>query len=194
MVSRVFEDGRSVAARRCLHMHSNRDYSGLWLCLSGQVLNDRTVTQPSDTRPSPAKRGQPEGTKNHIEIPPITAIMQRASHFTFLEIHRFFSQSRRMGPNNSLSSNLRCIRGEDLAKHAAASNTNGVVGSSGNTTPMPPIKRNNSPNKVQSCKPLLPPWEKTKHGIHTNFHITCLMNKPWAFGVRVSKRYSDRLL
>ena len=44
------------------------------------------------------------------------------------------------------------MRGEDLAKQAAASNTNGVVGKSDKTTPMPPSNRNNRPKIIQRYK------------------------------------------
>ena len=39
-----------------------------------------------------------------------------------------------------------------MAKQAAASNTNGVVGKSGKTTPMTPSNRNNRPNVIQRYK------------------------------------------
>ena len=110
------------------------------------------VRQPKQIRHNPANRGQPAGTKTSIETPPTTVIIKMANHFTLREIHLFLSQSRSMGPNNSLCKSQLCIRGDDLAKQAAASNTNGVVGSNGNTTPMPPSNRKNRPNVIQRCK------------------------------------------
>ena len=118
------------------------------------------MRQPRPTNPIPASLGQPVGTKNRIEVPPMTTIMERASHFTLRETHLFFSQSSSKGPNNSLRKSQACIRGDDLAKQAAASITNGVVGKSGKTTPMPPSKRKNRPVAIQrykSCYRLLSP-------------------------------------
>ena len=105
------------------------------------------------SRPRPANLGQPAGTKNMIEIPPTTTIMDTASFFTLAETHLFLSQSSNMGPNSSLRKSQLCRRGDDLAKQAAASNTNGVVGNSGSTTPTAPSNRNKRPNAIQRYKP-----------------------------------------
>ena len=85
-------------------------------------------------------------------MPPTTIIMEMASIFTLREIHRFFSQSSKVGPNSSLRSSQPCKRGDDFAKQAAASNTKGVVGNSGTMTPMPPSNRNNKPSAIQRYK------------------------------------------
>ncbi len=119
----------------------------------GQVLSDKTVKHPNPTNPAPAYFGQPSGTKNQIEEPPTTAIMNRLNALTLYETQRLSSQLTSIGPNNSLSRSHRCIRGDDLAKQAAASSTKGVVGKSGNTTPIPPSNRNSNPRRVQRCKP-----------------------------------------
>ena len=80
-----------------------------------------------------------------MDVPPTTAIIVKAGNFTFSEIHFFFSQSPIIGSNARLPNNQACILGEDLAKQAAASKTNGVVGNNGSTTPAPPIMRNKTP-------------------------------------------------
>ena len=85
-------------------------------------------------------------------MPPTTIIMEMASIFTLREIHRFFSQSCKVGPNSSLRSSQPCKRGDDFAKQAAASNTKGVVGNSGTTTPIPPSNRNKRPSAIQRYK------------------------------------------
>jgi hypothetical protein len=118
----------------------------------GQVFSDNTVRQPRPTNPSPASLGHPAGIKNQIEMPPIMVIINSANHFAPNEIHLFSSQLCNTGPKTSLFSNHWCIRGEDLAKQAAASNTNGVVGNSGSTTPVPPSNRHSRPNSVQKFK------------------------------------------
>ena len=115
-------------------------------------MSFNTVRQPSPIRPRPTSLGQPGGTKNTIEIPPTTAIIKRASVFTLRETHLRSSQSRNIGPNNSLRRSQPCIRGDDLAKQAAASITKGVVGNSGKTTPIQPSSRNNRPNAIQRYK------------------------------------------
>ena len=117
-----------------------------------QVLIFITVRQPRLNSPNPPILGQPAGTKNRMEAPPIMTITKRASCFTFRRIHLFLSQSRSDGPNNSLFKSQPCIRGEDLAKQAAASNTNGVVGRSGRTTPILPRSRKKIPSVIQAYK------------------------------------------
>ena len=124
--------------------------------LRGQVLSDKTVKHPAATNPAPANLGQPSGTKNQIETPPTTAIIDRLNALTLSETQRLTSQFLSIGPNNSLSRSQRCIRGDDLAKQAAASNTKGVVGKSGNATPTAPSARNNNPRTVQRYKPCHP--------------------------------------
>jgi hypothetical protein len=78
--------------------------------------------------------------------------MNRLNALTLYETQRLASQLRSIGPNNSLSRSHRCIRGEDLAKQAAASSTKGVVGKSGNTIPTAPSNRDSKPRTVQRCK------------------------------------------
>lgn len=115
----------------------------------GHAFKDNTTRQPRTISPKPASLGQPGGTKRTIEAPPTTIIIVKADNFTFSEMHFFFSQSIITGPNTRLASNQACILGEDLAKQAAATKTNGVVGNNGSTTPTPPIKRNITPKTDQ---------------------------------------------
>lgn len=136
----------------------------------GQVFNDNTVRHPTATRPAPASFGQPSGTKNQIETPPTTAIIERLNALTLSETQRFSSQFLSIGPNSSLSRSQRCIRGDDLAKQAAASKTKGVVGRSGNATPMPPSARNNKPRRVQICKSVFLSPNRAKQGTHPTRH------------------------
>ena len=152
----------------------------------GQVLSDSTVKHPRPTNPRPATLGQPAGTKNHIEIPPMTSIMVRASHFTLLEIQRLASQSFSIGPNNSLSSSQPCIRGDDLAKQAAASSTNGVVGNSGNTTPIAASNRNNRPKIIQRYKTYY--RRRVKKGVEftASFMSHISLNIRWALSHQVT--------
>jgi hypothetical protein len=42
------------------------------------------------------------------------------------------------------------VRGEDLAKQPAATNTSGVVGSKGSTIPITAVLKKSTPNKNQS--------------------------------------------
>jgi hypothetical protein len=105
--------------------------------------------QPRAINPRPASLGQPGGTKKRMEVPPTAVIIVKASNFARSGMHFLFSQFEITGPKTRLASNQACILGEDLAKQAAATRTNGVVGNNGSATPTAPISRNKTPKIIQ---------------------------------------------
>jgi len=72
------------------------------------------------------------------------------SHFTRSGRLRCASQSRTMGPSSRLCTSQLCNRGDDLAKHPAASSTKGVVGSPGSNTPSTANARAKQPAATRS--------------------------------------------
>lgn len=90
---------------------------------------------------------QNKGIANKTELPPKMRIDITAMTFVFLEIQRCSFQLRMMGPKVGFDNNQLCQRSEDFAKHPAATNKNGVVGSTGKkipsvAKPTNPIPRN----------------------------------------------------
>ena len=111
-----------------------------------QVLMTLTVTRPSVINAAPKIRAAVDSTAKIMESPPTNTIEVMASNFTRQDMQRFSSQLLIIGPNVLLASIQRCHFSEERAKQAAASNTNGVVGSNGRKIPTMAIARNRKPN------------------------------------------------
>lgn len=74
----------------------------------------------------------------NIEIPSASQINRMILYFVFFGIPRPLLKFSMMGPKNLCVTNQWWNLGDDLAKHAAASNIKGVVGNRGITIPITP--------------------------------------------------------
>ena len=115
-------------------------------CASQTVGTTNKIVQiPTEPKPTALHFAQPGALPNATVKPMTVTTIPTANSFTRQRMPRCVSQSRRMWPKYGVPRNHRCNRGDDRAKQAPASSTQGVVGSTGRIAPSIAMPTNSSP-------------------------------------------------
>ncbi|SOZ14931.1 hypothetical protein CBM2609_A40128 [Cupriavidus taiwanensis] len=121
-----------------------------------------TLTPTAHASNAADTSGRPRSS--HAVVPIDSHIIDSARHFALNGMLRWRCQSLTSGPKRGCPSSHSWKRCEPRAKQAAASSTNGVVGSTGRKMPTTPSSRHSPPSATQTARSTRWRWLSTASG------------------------------